>query len=334
MNIITFFNNKGGVGKTSLIYHTAYMFAELGYRVLAVDLDPQTNLSQIFLDENKLYDIFENKKTIKSALGQIEKKRGDILEAHLEKIRNNLFLLPGDLELSLIEDKLSQEWYSCLTGEWYPFALESAFYRIIKQASEKENIEYVFVDVGPNFGAINRASLISSDYLIVPSTADLFSLKGLANIGERMNSWSEEWKKRLTERKDDTRELDLPKADIFPLGYVLMQHGVSSNRPVKAYKKFAERIPSVFRKSLKNQRLEDQMSFENDPYCLALIKHYNSLMPMAMEARKPIFHLKPADGAIGAHYQAVKKVYGDFENFCKKIVAGIGERANHTMNQR
>ncbi len=327
MKIITFFNHKGGVGKTSLIYHTANMFAILGHRVLAVDLDPQTNLSQIFLEEQQLFDIFKNEQTIKSALREIEKKRGDILDAHVEKIQENLFLIPGDLELSLIEDNLSQEWHQCLTGEWYPFALESAFYRIIKHAAEKHGIDYVFVDVGPNFGAINRASLISSDYLIVPSTADLFSLKGLANIGERISSWSEDWKKRLEERKEDARQLALPKADIFPLGYVLMQHGVSSNEPVKAYKKFAERIPGVFRESLKKEQIQTPISYANDPYCLALIKHYNSLMPMAMSARKPIFDLKPADGAIGAHYQAVKRVYNDFEVLCKRIIAEIEKSA-------
>lgn len=323
MKIITFFNNKGGVGKTSLLYHTASMFARLGHRVLAVDLDPQTNLSQIFLKDQKLFELFENNQTIKSALAQIEKKKGDILPVHVEKIKDNLLLIAGDLELSLIEDKLSQEWFNCLTGEWYPFALESAFYRIILQASLLHDIEYVFVDVGPNFGAINRASLISTDYLIVPSTADLFSLKGLENIGDRIGSWSEEWKKRLDERKEETKDLNLPKAEIRPLGYVLVQHGVSSNQPVHAYRNFAKKLPAVFRASLLRGEPNEAISFEEDPFCLAQIKHYNSLMPMAMEARKPIFELKPADGAIGAHYQAVKKVYEDFEKFSIKIIEGI-----------
>jgi len=105
MKTITFFNNKGGVGKTSLLYHTAQMFAELGKRVLAVDLDPQTNLSQIFLEEERFLEIVEQDKTIKQALRLIEKKQGDITEAHIERINDRLFLLPGDLELSLIEDK-------------------------------------------------------------------------------------------------------------------------------------------------------------------------------------------------------------------------------------
>lgn len=323
MKTIAFFNNKGGVGKTSLLYHTAYMFAELGHSVLAVDLDPQTNLSQMFLDEDRFLDIVENNKTIIHALRLIEKKQGDITPAYVEKINNNLFLLPGDLSLSLIEDKLSKEWYECLTGEWYPFALQSAFYRIIHEAAERNHIDYVFVDVGPNFGAVNRTALLSSDYLIVPSTADLFSLKGLSNIGERVESWFAEWEKRLAQRKPDTMELDLPVDKIYPLGYVLMQHGVTSNTPVKAYKKFADKIPEVFRSSFKLKPEESPISFESDPFCLASIKHYNSLMPMAMEVRKPIFMLKPADGAIGAHYNAVKKVYEDFEKFSKNIKESI-----------
>lgn len=327
MRILTFFNHGGKIGKTSLIYHTANMFAELGHRVLAVDLDPQTNLSQIFLDDDQLFEIIERQQTIKHALTEIEKKYGDILDAHVESIRPNLFLIPGDLELSLVEDKLSQEWYNCLTGEWYPFALESAFYRIIKRAAETHEVDYVFVDVGPNFGAINRATLISSDYLIVPSTADLFSLKGLSNIGERINTWSAEWAKRLEERKPETHTLKLPKAEVFALGYVLMQHGVNSNRPVKAYRKFADRIPNIFRESLKQADVPTDLSLDNDPYCLAQIKHYNSLMPFAMEARKPIFALKPADGAIGAHYQAVKRVYSEFETFAHRIVAEIQQQS-------
>ncbi len=51
---IAFFNNKGGVGKTSLVYHIAWMMADMGMRVVAADLDPQGNLSAAFLDENRL----------------------------------------------------------------------------------------------------------------------------------------------------------------------------------------------------------------------------------------------------------------------------------------
>jgi cellulose biosynthesis protein BcsQ len=55
--VLTFFNNKGGVGKTSLIYHLAWMFSSLGKRVVAVDLDPQANLTAAFLDEETIEDL-------------------------------------------------------------------------------------------------------------------------------------------------------------------------------------------------------------------------------------------------------------------------------------
>ena len=57
MNTIVFFNNKGGVGKTTSIYHVAWMLSELGHKVLAVDLDPQCNLSSMFLSEERLAEI-------------------------------------------------------------------------------------------------------------------------------------------------------------------------------------------------------------------------------------------------------------------------------------
>ena len=50
MKTLAFFNNKGGVGKTSLVYHLAWMFADHGIPVLAADLDPQANLTAMFLD--------------------------------------------------------------------------------------------------------------------------------------------------------------------------------------------------------------------------------------------------------------------------------------------
>ncbi|WP_353718892.1 hypothetical protein [Dyadobacter sp. 676] len=92
---------------------------------------------------------------------------------------------------------------------------------------------------------------------------------------------------------------------------------------MKSYLKWANRIPNVFRESVLNNAPETDLSVPDDPYCLALLKHYHSLIPMAMEARKPIFLLKPSDGAIGAHLGAVKSSYADFFSFTNKIVNRI-----------
>jgi len=109
-----------------------------------------------------------------------------------------------------------------------------------------------------------------------------------------------------------------------PIGYIVMQHGISDSRPVKAYKWWMDRIPSVYREAVLREGIQSSPTAADDPYCLSLLKHYRSLMPMAMEARKPIFFLKSADGAIGAHMEAVKSSYSDFENLARKIAASAG----------
>jgi hypothetical protein len=147
---------------------------------------------------------------------------------------------------------------------------------------------------------------------------DLLSLQGLKNLGSRLNSWKSEWVDRSS--RNPEQDLQLPNGTITPLGYVVMQHGRKDSRPVKSYLNWANRIPHIFRSSVLRQEVPASLTVENDEFCLAQLKHYHSLIPMAMETRKPIFLLKPADGAIGAHLGAVKSAYEDFRTLSQKIV--------------
>ena len=217
MKTIAFFNNKGGVGKTTLVYHLAYMLAEQGYKVLAADLDPQSNLTAMFL-----------------------------------------------------EDKLEELWMNNDT-----------------------------------------------DRTILSAVKPLMK-----------------WKAHL--EKNPEPSLSLPAGHMRPMGYVVLQHNVRSprpglDRPVKAYLKWAKRLPKVYRKYVLGEAAATEgIEVENDPYQLGFLKHYQSLMLMAMEVRKPIFRLKPADGAIGAHAQAVKDCYRDFQELAEKIaeVAEVTKSGN------
>jgi hypothetical protein len=105
------------------------------------------------------------------------------------------------------------------------------------------------------------------------------------------------------------------------LGYVVLQHAIRADRPVKAYGRWMERIPSVYREMVLNDGKAEKCppSIEKDPHNLAMLKHYRSLMPLAMEARKPMFLLRPADGAIGSHMQAVSGCYNDFNMLARAI---------------
>ena len=325
MITIAFFNNKGGVGKTSLVYHLAWMFADLGVPVLAADLDPQANLTSMFLEEDRLEALWPDGEHPQSVLGMIRpilRGTGDILSPHVEAVSDNIGLIVGDLGLSLFEDKLSDAWPRCLDRDESAFRIISAFYRLLAQGAQTSQAGLVLVDVGPNLGAINRAAIIASRHVVVPLAPDLFSLQGLRNLGPTLRRWRDEWDDRLARNPDP--ELLLPQRGMVPAGYIIVQHAMRLDRPVKAYGRWMERIPAEYRQAVLDEPTDHTPGVETDPHCLSLLKNYRSLMPMAMEARKPMFHLRPADGAIGAHAAAVQMCYQDFKVLASKVAQQIG----------
>lgn len=321
MKTIAFFNNKGGVGKTTLVYHLAWMYAELGYSVVAADLDPQANLSAVFLPEDRLEELWPDGAHPNSILGAVSpilRGLGDIREPHVERIAPNLGLVVGDLGLSSFEAKLSSAWPGCMERDESAFRTESAFHRTILNAADKRNADLALVDVGPNLGAINRAAIVAANFVVFPLAPDLFSLQALRNVGPTLREWRSDWQDRL-ERRPQVQDLQLPTADILPAGYIVMQHAVRAGRPVQAYQKWIKRIPNVYGKEALEQTGSSVSSTENDSECLATLKHYRSLMAMAHEARKPMFHLKAADGALGGHIYAVQDCYRDFKKLARRI---------------
>jgi cellulose biosynthesis protein BcsQ len=318
--VIAFFNNKGGVGKTSLVYHVAWMMADLDVRVLAADLDPQGNLSAAFLEDDRLEELWpenKNPSTIYGAVRPLKRGVGDIAEPFLEEITDGLALIPGDMALSEFEDDLSQVWPKCLDRDERAFRVLGAFWRVLQKGATAHRASIVLIDLGPNLGAINRAALISANYVVIPLGPDLFSLQGLRNLGPTLREWRRGWGERLQKSPDP--DLDLPSGEMQPLGYIVMQHSVRQDRPAKSYDRWIGRIPLTYRQYVLDEDGENVPGVPKDPHCFALLKHYRSLMPMAQEARKPIFHLKPADGALGAHASAVQDAYKDFKVLTQKI---------------
>jgi cellulose biosynthesis protein BcsQ len=327
--VMTFFNNKGGVGKTSLVYHLAWMMALQGHRVVACDLDPQANLTSAFLSEDDLIAQEEERRTANAThtIYQCIKpltKVGDLLTPSPNRIHENLALIQGDIALSSFEDQLSEQWPKAAdSGDRYrPFRVITAFWQVMQLGARNFEADIILVDAGPNLGAINRSVLIASDYLIVPLGADLFSLQGLRNLGPTLIRWRKDWKTRLENWPEP--DFELPKNDMRPLGYVIQQHSVRLDRPVRAYDKWINRIPMEYASCLLGNKADPGLKPENDFNCLATLKHYRSLVPMAQERRKPIFELTVADGAIGSHHYAVKDAYKDFETLSQKILKRAG----------
>lgn len=325
MKTVAFFNNKGGVGKTTLLYHLAWMYSELGVRTVALDLDPQSNLTSSFLSEDRLDELWvgpaEGQTIVTAVSPLLEEGTGEVQPPHLEVISRRLALVPGDLALARVEDELSSQWSKCLDGNAKAFRITTAFHRVVRLAAEKFQAELVLLDVGPNLGALNRCALIAADHVVVPLVPDLYSLQGLRNLGPTLQKWRKGWQKRMEEAPNSLTSL--PSGDMAPAGYIVLQHATRQSRPVRAYLRWAERIPSEYRNAMLLPAAEG-VTLDNDPHCLAQLKHYRSLMPMAMEAGKPIFHLKPADGAIGSHVAAVAECAKDFHRLARQLATALG----------
>ena len=325
--VFTFFNNKGGVGKTTLVYHIAHMFSAMGVSVLAVDCDPQANLSAAFLRDEELQVLWDDSakaQTIYRAVQPMVRK-GDYAKPTLQKITPNLHLIAGDLGLSSFEDQLSEQWSNANSDnpDTYgrAFDILTAFWRCAQEAAQACQAEIIIFDIGPNLGAINRSVLLGTDHVIVPLGADLFSLRGLQNIGPALREWHKSWASRSGKPFND---YTLPKGNMKVLGYVAMQHQERLSRPVQAYKQWVDRIPSDYRKYIEETTTKEIPKIEDDPFALALLRHYKSIIPIGQEARKPIFSLKTADGVSGSQMKTVGAAYDDFFLLARKILVNAG----------
>jgi len=321
--VFTFFNNKGGVGKTTLVYHVAHMFALMGVSVLAVDCDPQANLSAAFLQDDALQELWDDTtyaQTIYRAVKPMVRS-GGYVAPKLQEISSNLHLIAGDLGLSLFEDQLSEQWSNANADspDTYgrAFDILTAFWRCAQGAATSCNADLIIFDIGPNLGAINRSVLLGTDHVIVPLGADLFSLRGLQNIGPALREWHKNW---ATKSSKPFNDYTLPKGNMHVLGYVAMQHQERLYRPVQAYKKWVDRIPGDYRQYIEPTVNEVIPKIEDDRFALALLRHYKSLVPIGQEVRKPIFLLKAADGVNGSQAATVRAAYDDFHSLAMNIL--------------
>ena len=324
MKSIAVFNNKGGVGKTSLVYHLAWMYARLDCNVLVADLDPQANLTSMFLSDDELEELWADEResgTIFTALRPLLEGTGDVTTPHVTEPAAGIGLVAGDMLLSGAEDELTSQWPDCLDRKPRAFRVLSAISRALESAAGRVAADLILMDVGPNLGALNRAVLVNADHVVVPLAADLYAIRGLHNLGPTLRRWRQEWSERRD--RNPIAALAMPPGAMQPIGYVVLQHAVRLSRPVMAYERWMTRIPGAYRRFVANDT-GPVPAMDEDEHCLATLKHYRSLMPLAQEARKPMFALKPADGAIGSHAHAVQACYRDFRALARTVAQRAG----------
>ena len=321
MKIVSFFNHKGGVGKTTIVFNAAIALGEIGHKVLLIDADAQSNLTAAALPEERVEAALANDSTLWAALSPLVSGSGDIVAMEPTKIRDAIWLLPGDIRLSHFEAICPQGWTEALAGAARGYRVTSALHRLINQLGSTVEADLVFVDLGPNVNALNRTALLASDGFVVPMAPDLFSIVALPSVGGSTEQWVMEWQIALTTKRIDL-DFALPAGKPVPLGYVSQQFSVYRKEPSAAFKKWMDRIPSEYDagviKPLKTAGIEPP----SGPPEIGSLPNFYSLVPIAQGANKAVFELGGAE-ARGAQYTRAQDTRGTFAAIGQEIVRRV-----------
>ena len=327
MKQIVLFNNKGGVGKTTFIQHLGYALEKQGKRVLFVDADPQCNLTSYICSDQEIDSFWKGRNSIYYAVSPLISGVGEIDEKVVpHQIKNrNIWIVPGDLLLSDFEQFLSERWVDVLAGREIGFRGTSAIYRFIEKWAGANNIDYVLIDVGPNLGALNRAVLLGCDYFIVPMVPDLFSIRGLGNIGTTFVKWMKEWSGAVSRFPIKPFKVQIGHPAFA--GYVTAQFNIYRQRETRAWSKWASIIPGKIKSDIVDQlSVVDKslvIQLNGHQYHIGDMKNYHSLAPMSQSALKPIFELTSKDGVIGTHADSVKRCDAEYTEMARKIITKL-----------
>lgn len=329
MKVLAFFNNKGGVGKTTLACNYAhYVSTKENKKVLVLDLDPQGNATQLLLPEDIWHQIYNPEKkgatkTIMKSLEKIRKGYTSIVPnpAIIQSENFQVDLIPGHPELSLVEDFLSEEW-----GDLYKkrASFDSTNWMNILLSDEAlSSYDLVIVDVGPSLGSLNRSVLLSSTHYITPVEADLFSLYALENIGQWMNDWIKHYLDAVEKYSNDDFKDGLIIKDLKIesgyIGYTTKQYIAKRDkngiRKIKSYERYMSLLPKRAEKLIQKSAIRDKF----DSMSIGIMPNMFSMIPRAQEAHKPISELTTKDGLIGGQPSQLKIYVQELNKVFKSI---------------
>lgn len=320
MKMVAVFHNKGGVGKSTLLFHTASALAEQGHKILMMDLDPQSNLSLYGLSEIELQNIWEEEeeviangftigmntfntakkkimnspRTIHFLLKPVESGVDDYnILPPVIKINNNLHLIPGRITLSQFEGVLADRWSISPDENVLAIRTITQFRTIAMRYAAKNGYDYILVDVSPSLGLLNRAIITSCDAFFMPATPDLFSMYGIRNIGQALNKWKKSYISLYNSVNPQLRELFSPDFVKF-VGYTIYNARGRKDQPLglaRAHRSFAECIPEEITKWISKEEIPKclQSKIEQSIGGDAVWASHNTYSAMAQKYKCPMW---------------------------------------------
>jgi cellulose biosynthesis protein BcsQ len=312
---IAFFNHKGGVSKTTSVFHIGWMLAQMGKRVILVDGDPQCNLTGLLLgytqEEEYPYESKDKVLNIRDGLAPaFEARPVPLMPVELQAVEgcDGLFVLPGHAGLAEYESQLaiSHELSTSLAAlQNIPGSLRW----LIDLSAAAVGADYVLIDMSPSLGALNQNLFTTSDAFVIPMAPDFFSAMALRSLARVLPKWIA-WSAKASEQ-EALMESAYPWPAKTPryVGSIVQNYRIRSRdgkeaAPTRAYQKWFDSLLKVKKEQLipalkKSGLLFDEESYERSGGALdeflVEVPDFNSLIAIAQGLSKPVFSLTKDD---------------------------------------
>jgi cellulose biosynthesis protein BcsQ len=304
---IALFNHKGGVSKTTTTFNLGWMLATKGKKVIIVDADPQCNLTGMvlgFSTKEELEGLYKKEQNIKSGLAPVFESRPKPIEAvdclPVEKC-DGLFLLPGHVGFAEYEVTLGIAHE--LSGSIQALKnLPGSISDLLQKTADKFEADYILIDMSPSLSSINQNLLMTSDFFILPTIPDFFSVMAIDSLATILPKWYA-WAQKASEMRI-LKEAAYPFPKVTPrlLGTIVQNYRIRNGEPAAAFQKWIDAIEEAVSARLVPSLRANSMLLAKEMYesqdigsdfCLAKISDFNSLIGKSQEHQTPVFALTP-----------------------------------------
>ncbi|QKD84147.1 AAA family ATPase [Thermoleptolyngbya sichuanensis A183] len=351
---IALFNHKGGVSKTTTTFNLGWMLASKGKRVILVDSDPQCNLTGMALgeetedDEARIQEIYNTVSNIKTGLAPAFESQPRAIEA-VDCIpvsgRDDLFLLPGHVGFAEYEVTLgiAQE----LSGSIQALKnLPGSINDLFEKTAAKFNADYILIDMSPSLGSINQNLLMISDFFVVPTTADFFSVMAIDSLVKVLPRWHAWARSASSLQILKEANYPFPNVKLRFLGTIVQNYRIIRGKETAAFQTWIEKIEkSVAEKLVPTLRQSDMMLSDyvyrdqglGDSFSLAKISNFNSLIALSQEHRTPVYDLTPEQlrqtgVVLEKNQQKQEEFRKTFSDLADKVIALSSESFTYAVS--